>query len=295
MHPPDAEITLANFVGIRPDGDEALDRWAKGWRDFGKAFGPLPFFARNAAGAGARLHAEDARDLRQDRRRARRADGRRRVAPAASRGPRRAPPRDGLTSRANCSTGFAAGGMWAGSAYGAKALAEDAALASSGCAPQRPRCWPTLRRATWCRRASLSTSCARSSACLVIPMTAIGMRSATSPSPASACPGLVRRLVHAREPRHAGHRAPTRRRSASTPVVTPGRGRRPHHFAPAGSGEALTSHRCGGVDTRRSCSSVAFFTELLRAPTLSLPEQDVTQDDERHPGALAWRMRVRFG
>jgi fatty-acid peroxygenase len=73
-----------------------------------------------------------------------------------------------------------------------------------------------------------------------------------------------------------------------------GEGAAAHHFAPQGPGEALTSHRCGGVEYS-TLVLLQFFTELLRAPVLSLPAQDLTQDMSGIPARWRGGLRVRFG
>jgi fatty-acid peroxygenase len=73
-----------------------------------------------------------------------------------------------------------------------------------------------------------------------------------------------------------------------------GEGSAAHHFAPQGPGEALSSHRCGGVEYS-TLVLLQFFTELLRAPAISLPEQDLTMDMSRIPANWRSGLRVRFG
>jgi len=59
-------------------------------------------------------------------------------------------------------------------------------------------------------------------------------------------------------------------------------------------GEALASHRCGGVEYS-TLVPLQFFTELLRAPAPGLPAQDLRLDMSRIPASWRSGLRVRLG
>jgi fatty-acid peroxygenase len=64
-------------------------------------------------------------------------------------------------------------------------------------------------------------------------------------------------------------------------------------FAPQGPGEALTSHRCGGVEYS-TLVLLEFFVQWLRGPVARLPAQDMTMDMSRLPASWKSGLRVAF-
>lgn len=66
-----------------------------------------------------------------------------------------------------------------------------------------------------------------------------------------------------------------------------------HHFAPQGPGEALTSHRCAGVEYSTFILQI-FLVELLRGPKFTLPPQDLSLDTSELPARHKGGLRVRF-
>ncbi len=66
-----------------------------------------------------------------------------------------------------------------------------------------------------------------------------------------------------------------------------------HAFAPQGPGEALTSHRCAGVEYTTLILQV-FIVELLRGPNFTLPEQDLSYDTSTIPAQHKSGLIVRF-
>lgn len=290
------EITLANFVGIRPDGDEALDRWAKGYADFGKALFGLPLPLPGTPLARARAFTQKTLatfgKIADARRTAPTGDAASRLAASEIHGERLA---TADIARELQHLEFAAGGMWGWFCYGAKALAEDAALeqrlrAAAAALPADPSPRDLLQAGELVDFVREVKRLA-----LVIPMTAIGIAQRDFAVAGKRVPKgwlVVWSTL-------ASHVTPGIAPYASPERFDPGRyargeGAAPHHFAPQGPGEALTSHRCGGVEYS-TLVQLAFFTELLRAPTLSLPEQDLTQDMSGIPARWRGGLRVRFG
>lgn len=72
-----------------------------------------------------------------------------------------------------------------------------------------------------------------------------------------------------------------------------GEGSAPNHFVPQGPGEALTSHRCAGVEYSTLVVMV-FVVELLRTGSFAVPDQDLTRDSRSIPPTWKGGMRVRF-
>lgn len=66
-----------------------------------------------------------------------------------------------------------------------------------------------------------------------------------------------------------------------------------HAFAPQGPGEALTSHRCAGVEYSTLILQI-FLVELMRGPTFSLPAQDLTYDTSGMPARHKSGLLVTF-
>jgi hypothetical protein len=72
-----------------------------------------------------------------------------------------------------------------------------------------------------------------------------------------------------------------------------GDGRMPYTVAPQGSGSALTSLRCAGVE-RFTLVLQVFFAELVRDPQFTLPDQIFRLDGSPIPGQYRRGMQVRF-
>ncbi len=290
------ELTLANFVGIVPGSDAELDRWAKGYQDFGKALFGLPLPLPGTPLASARAFTQDALatfgKIADARRHTPTGDAASRLAASEVDGERLG---SADIARELQHLQFAAGGMWGWFGFGAMMLAEDAALANglravAAALPHDPSPRDLLQAGgliDFVREVKRLG--------LVIPMTAIG--------------------IAQRDFAVAGKRVPqgwlvvwTTLASHTTPGIAPyasperfdpdrdarGEGAAPHHFAPQGPGEALTSHRCGGVEYS-TLVLLQFFTELLRAPALSLPAQDLSQDMSGIPARWRGGLRARFG
>lgn len=289
------ELTLANFVGLAPD-DAALARWAKGYEDFGRAlFGlPLPLpgtpLARARAFTAKTLATFET--IVETRRAAPTGDAASRLVASEVDGERLA---TADIARELQHLEFAAGGMWGWFCYGARMLAQDPALASplralAATLPADPSPRDLVQ-------ASALVDFVREvkRLGLVIPMTALGIAQRDfavagrripkgwlvvwSTCASHVCPGLA--------PYASPERFDPSRHAR-------GEGSATHHYAPQGPGEALTSHRCGGVEYS-TLVLLQFFTELLRAPAISLPAQDLTMDLSRIPAQWRGGLRVRFG
>jgi fatty-acid peroxygenase len=290
------ELTLSNFVGIVPGSDAELDRWAKGYQDFGKALFGLPLPLPGTPLARARAFTKDALTTFGKIADARRAtptgDAASRLAASEVDGERLA---TADIARELQHLQFAAGGMWGWFGHGAKALADDGALATrlravAAALPHDPSPRDLVQ-------ASELVDFAREvkRLGLVIPMTAIGIAQRDFAVAGRRVPkGWL--VVWATL---ASHTAPGIAPYPSPERFDPGRyargeGAAAHHFAPQGPGEALTSHRCGGVEYS-TLVLLQFFTELLRAPAMSLPAQDLTRDMSGIPARWRAGLRVRFG
>ena len=290
------ELTLANFVGLAPDGDAALDRWAAGYADFGKALFGLPLPLPGTPLARARAFTRQALatfgEIADARHAAPTGDAASRLAASEVDGERLA---SADIARELQHLQFAAGGMWGWFCYGAKVLAEDAALAArlraaAAALPADPTPRELLQAA---ELGDFVREVKRLA--LVIPMTAIGIAQRDFAVAGKRIPKgwLVVWATNASHatPGLAPYESPQRFDPAR---YARGEGAAAHHFAPQGPGEALTSHRCGGVEYS-TLVLLQFFTELLRAPALTLPQQDLTQDLAGIPARWRGGLRVRFG
>ncbi|HRI17362.1 MAG TPA: hypothetical protein PL196_02460, partial [Burkholderiaceae bacterium] len=125
------EITLANFVGLTPNGDAELDRWARGYQDFGKALFGLPLPFPGTPLARARAFTKEAlatfERIVESRRAAPAGDAASRLVASEVEGEHLA---TADTARELQHLEFAAGGMWGWFCFGAKALADDGVLAT---------------------------------------------------------------------------------------------------------------------------------------------------------------------
>jgi fatty-acid peroxygenase len=290
------ELTLANFVGLAPEGDAALDRWAKGYADFGKALFGLPLPLPGTPLARARAFTQEALatfgTIADARRTAPTGDAASRLAASEIDGDRLA---TADIARELQHLQFAAGGMWGWMCFGAKVLTEDVALAGrlravAAALPADPSPRDLVQAGELVNFVREVKRLA-----LVIPMTAIGIAQRDFAVAGRRVPkGWL--VVWAT---NASHAAPGLAPYASPERFDPGRyargeGAAAHHFAPQGPGEALTSHRCGGVEYS-TLVLLQFFTELLRASAISLPAQDLSQDLSGIPARWRGGLRVRFG
>ena len=289
------ELTLANFVGLAPD-DAELGRWAAGYADFGRALFGLPLALPGTP--LARACAFTARTLAtfekivESRRAAPTGDAASRLVASEVDGERLA---TADIARELQHLEFAAGGMWGWFCHGAKALADDPPLAArlraaAAALPADPSARELLQ-------AGELVDFVREVKRLgfVIPMTAIGVARRDFEVAGRRVPKGWLVLWATR----ASHAAPGVAPYASPERFDParyarGEGAAAHHFAPQGPGEALTSHRCGGVEYS-TLVLLQFFVELLRAPALGLPAQDLSMDMSRIPARWRGGLRVRFG
>jgi cytochrome P450 len=290
------ELTLANFVGIAADTDAELDRWARGYQDFGKALFGLPLPLPGTPLARARVFTRDALAtfgrIADSRRSTPTGDAASRLVASEVDGERLA---SADIARELQHLQFAAAGMWGWLGHGAKALADDTALASrlravATALPRDPSPRDLLQAGDLVDFVREVKRLA-----LVIPMTAVGISRRDFAVAGRRVPKgwlvVWSTLASHTSPGIAPFAAPERFDPAR---YARGEGAAPHHFAPQGPGEALTSHRCGGVEYS-TLVLLQFFTELLRAPALSLPAQDLTQDMSGIPARWRGGLRVRFG
>lgn len=289
------ELTFSTLTGIRAD-DATLLRYAKGFSDFGKALLGLPLALPGTPLARARAFSVELRDLFAKTVAARHVvstgDGISRL--IASRVDGEPLGDDDIVLELQHLL-FASSGLWSWFCYGAKAIAEDPALAEAlraeaAALPADPSGRELLGAATLNAFVREVKRLA-----LLIPITAIG--------------------VARRDFEVAGHRVPkgwlvlwstysSHVVSGLAPYESPatmdpsryarGEGAGEHHFAPQGPGEALSSHRCAGVEYS-TLVLLQFFTELLRAPKLSVPPQDLSQDMSSIPAGWRSGLRARFG
>lgn len=289
------ELTMATLAGLAPD-DATLARYAKGYEDFGRALLGLPLALPGTPLARARAFTAEMHAIFEKTAEARRAeprgDGISHLVASEVDGERLAAADIGREMQHLL---FAASGLWGWFCRGAKALADDAALATqlravAAALPAEPSARELVQAAPL---ADFVREVKRLG--LVIPITAIG--------------------IARRDFAVGGHRVPkgwlvfwATHASHATPGVAPyasperfdpsrygrGEGSALHHFAPQGPGEALASHRCGGVEYS-TLALLQFFVELLRAPAISLPMQDLTMDMSRLPASWRSGLRVRFG
>lgn len=289
------ELISANFAGLSPD-DATIAAWARGYDDFGRALFGVPIAFPGSPLARARRFTREMRATfaaaADARRLAPGADGATRLVQSEVDGERLSTEEIARELMHLC---FAATGLWGWFCFGALALSNDRAMhdalrAEAATLPDAPDGRQLME-------APLLGAFVREVKRLgdVIPITALG--------------------VARRDFAVAGHRVPagwlvtwTTLGSHRSPRVAPyadperfdigryarGEGAAPHHFAPQGPGEALTSHRCGGVEYS-TLVLLQFFTELLRAPRVQLLPQDLARDMSRLPARWKGGLRVRFG
>ena len=289
------ELTLANFTG-QSDDAAGLARRAGGFADFGRALLGLPLaipgtpLARARAFPAATL-AEFAQ-VADARRAAPTGDGASRLVASEVDGERLA---TADVARELMHLMFAANGMWGWFCRGAKALADDPALAARlrACAAALPAD-PSPRELV--EAAELGDFVRElKRLAFVIPLTAIGIAERDFAVAGRRVPKgwLVLWATYASHT--CANVAPYSSPERFDPTrYARGEGAATHHFAPQGPGEALTSHRCGGVEYS-TLVLLQFFVELLRAPAISLPAQDLSLDMSRIPASWRSGLRVRFG
>jgi cytochrome P450 len=289
------KLNFATLAGATPD-EAALARYAKGYADFGKALFGLPLAfpgspLRRARAFTADMHAWFS-ELVEARKSTPTGDGISRLLASDVEGARM-DARDIVLELHHLL--FAGGGLWSWFCFGTRTLSEDAALAErlrAAVAALPPE--PSGRVLLECAELVAFVREVKRLAPL-IPITAMG--------------------VARRDFEVAGHQVPkgwlvlwATCASHTVPNVAPytsperfdpsrygrGEGEGPHHFAPQGPGEALTSHRCAGVEYS-TLACLVFFSELVRGPRVSLPSQDLALDFSTIPARYRRGLRVRFG
>lgn len=289
------ELTLANFAGLTPS-DAELQHYAKGYEDFGRSLIGLPLAIPGTPLARAQqftseMHALFA-SVAEERRVAPTGDGISRLVASEVDGERLATID---IARELQHLVFAASGMWGWFCLGATALDADPAMATrlraiAASLPSDPSARELIEAS---ELEAFVREVKRLG--LIIPFTALG---------------IARRDFEV-----AGHRVPkgwlvlwstygSHRSPGVAPYTSPetfdptryarGEGSAPNQFAPQGPGEALTSHRCGGVEYS-TLVLLQFFVELLRAPMLRVPAQDLSMDMSQLPASWRSGLRVTFG
>lgn len=289
------ELNLAAFTGMRPDAD-ALRTYAKGYEDFGRSLLGLPLALpgtplRRARAFTAKM-LEQFAEVTEARRKTPTGDGLSRLVASEVDGERLATADIALELQHLL---FASSGMWGWFCFGAKVLAEDAALSA------RLRAVAAALPEDASGRALMEASELHDFVRevkrlgLVIPFTAIGVARRDFAVGGFRVPKGWLVLWST----YGSHTAPGIAPYASPERFDParfarGEGAAEHHFAPQGPGDALTTHRCGGVEYS-TLVLLTFFAELLRAPRLSLPEQDLSMNMSQLPASWRSGLRVRFG
>lgn len=289
------EMIFANFAGIHPDAD-ALKRYAQGMNDFGRALFGLPLALPGTPLARARVFVTETRALLTQIIESRRTNG---TTDAISRliasdveGERLST--EDIAKEVLHLT-FAASGLWAWMCFGAQTLASNAALES------RLRAVVATLPADPSGRQLFETEALNAFVHevkrlgLIIPITAVGVARRDFEVGGYRVPKGWLVLWTTYGSHHSAGVAPySAPETFDIDRYARGEGTERHHFAPQGPGEALTSHRCGGVEYSTLALS-QFFVELLRAPKLRVVPQDLTMDMSRLPASWKDGLRVRFG
>lgn len=290
------ELTLANLTGIRED-DATLARYIERYVDFAKALLGLPLALPGTPLRRARRFNDEMRARFREIAAARRVsptgDGVSRMVASEVDGERLSDHDVALELQHAV---FAAGGLWSWFAHGARVLAErpdvEAPLREEVAALPAD---PTGREYAEAPRLGRFVREVKRTGPL-IPITAIGV--ARRDFDVGGCTvkegWLVTwaTLASHNDPRLAPYTEPDR---FDPERYAPPRseGAAPNTFAPQGPGEALTSHRCAGVEYSTLILQV-FFVELLRGPRFTLPPQDLSLDTSAMPARHRGGLRVKF-
>lgn len=282
------------LAGIEAD-DATLDRYGAGYADFGKALVGLPLALpgtplRRARAFTAEMRARYA-GIAEARRTAPTGDGLSRLVASEVAGERMST--DEIAKECHHLV-FAGSGLWAWMCHGARALAEDPALAArlrAAVADLPPE--PTGRQLGEVPGLDAFVREVERTA-LVIPFTSFGVAKRdfvvdghTVPAGWLVTWGTTSSHTVARV---SGYAAPERFDPAR---FDRGEGAGLHAFAPQGPGEAHTSHRCGGVELSTLALQL-FFAELLRGPAFTLAPQDLALDRASMPARYPGGLRIRF-
>lgn len=289
------ELIYGNFVGIHPDA-VALKGYAKGMSDFGRALFGLPLALPGTPLARARVFVRETRALLAETIQARRAngttDGISRLIASDVDGEHLA---DEDVEKEALHLLFAASSLWAWMCFGAQTLAGDTALearlrAVAVALPADPSGRHLFENADLnafvheVKRLGL-----------IIPITAVGVARRDFEVGGYRVPkGWLVLWTTYGSHRSVGVAPYSAPESFDIDRYARGEGTERHHFAPQGPGEALASHRCGGVEYSTLVLS-QFFVDLLRAPRLRVVPQDLTMDMSRLPASWKEGLRVRLG
>lgn len=278
------------------DGDDAtLDRYGAGYADFGKALVGLPLALpgrplRRARAFTAEMRARYA-EIADARRITPTSDGLSRLVASEVDGQRMTT--EEIAKECHHLV-FAGSGLWSWMCHGARALTEDPALADRlrAAAADLPA-EPTGRQLAEVPGLDAFVREVERTA-LTIPFTSFGVAKRdfvvdghTVPKGWLVTWGTTSSHTVARV---SGYTDPARFEPAR---FERGEGAGPHAFAPQGPDEALTSHRCGGVELSTLALQL-FFAELLRGPAFTLAPQDLALDRASLPARYPSGLRLRF-
>ena len=291
------ELTLGNFAGVA-ESDETLRSFAAGYSDFAKALVGLPLALPGTPLKRARIFTMAMRERFAQIAAARRVtptdDGISRLVASEVDGDRL---RDEDIGKEVQHLIFAASGLWSWFCLGTQLLCEDPALrdrlqAAIADLPADPtgrqysEVPDLLHFIQEVKRVGL-----------IIPITALGLARRDFEVDGHRIPKgwLVTWSTHAS---HVVGRTSTYTDPARIDLdrydAPRSEASQPHSFAPQGPGEALTSHRCAGVEYSTLVMQV-FFVELLRGPAFRLPPQDLELDHSSLPAKWKDGLRVQLG
>lgn len=290
------EITFANFTGIE-EPDATLSRFIAAYGDFAKALLGLPIAFPGTPLRRTQAFNEEMRArfaaLAGERRKNPTGDGLSRLVASEVDGERLSDADVALEIQHAL---FAGGGLWSWFAHGARVLAQRADIAEplrreASALPADPD-GRAYAEADLVNRFVFEVK--RTG--LIIPMTAIGVARRDFVVGGHTIPRgwLVTWTTNASH-NEANVSPYTRPREFDPARFSAERHENaaPHTFAPQGPGEALTSHRCAGVEYSTLILQI-FFVELLRGPSFSLPAQDLGYDTSGMPARHKSGLCVAF-
>lgn len=270
-------LLLASLAGIAED-EATLDRYTRGYMDFGRALLGLPLALPGTPLRRARSFTTEMREryaaLAGSRHTAPTGDGLSRLVASEVDGQRMTPEDIGVECHHLV---FAGSGLWGWMCLGTRVLAEDPAMVSRLRGADLGSFVDEVKRVA-----------------LLVPFTSFGTSKRDFVVEGVTVPAgwLVAWSTHASHtvPRVCPYSHPER---FDPERFARGEGAGVHAFSPQGPGDALTSHRCGGVEYSTLALRV-YFEELLRGPAFSLPEQDLSLDPTSIPAGYRSGLRARF-
>jgi retinoid hydroxylase len=289
------QLVFGNFVGLELD-DATLRRYARGFTDFGKALFGLPIGLPGTPLARARVFRAELLEALSRVTEARRKEP---TGDAASRLVGSVVDGEQLTTTDIAlelqHLLFAASGLWAWFCYGTKALATDEALAQGlRAVAARLSEEPSGRELMECAELVAFVREVKRLA-LVLPITPTGVALKDFAVGGYRIPKgwlvLWATCASHTVPGVAPYESPER---FDPTRYARGEGAGPNHFAPQGPGEALTSHRCGGVEYS-TLVLLQFFAALLRGPNIRMQTQNLRMDETQLPARWKGGLQASFG